>query len=79
MADIHPFKAIHYNTGVVGDLSKVVAPPYDVISKDQQEELYKRNPNNIIRLDLNHDADPYPSAAKEMQRMLNEKALVVRQ
>jgi uncharacterized protein (DUF1015 family) len=77
MADIQPFKAIHYNTGVIGDLSKVVAPPYDVISKDQQEELYKRNPNNIIRLDLNHDADPYSSAAREMQRMLKEKALVV--
>ncbi len=76
MADIQPFKAIHYNTSVIGDLSKVVAPPYDVISKEQQEEFYKRGPNNIIRLDLNHDPDPYPSAAAEMKRMMNEKALV---
>ncbi len=76
MADIHPFKAIHYNTGVIKDLSKVVAPPYDVINKEQQQELFRRDANSIIRLDLNPDADPYPAAAKEMQRMLKEKALV---
>ncbi len=76
MADIQPFKAIHYNTEIVEDLSKVVAPPYDVINKEQQQELFKRDPNNIIRLDLNPDPDPYPSAAKEMQRMLKERALV---
>ena len=76
MADIQPFKAIYYNTEIVKDLSKVVAPPYDVINKEQQQELFKRDPNNIIRLDLNPDPDPYPSAAKEMQRMLKERALV---
>ncbi len=77
MADIQPYKAIHYNTGEVKDLSKVVAPPYDVINKEQQKELFDRDPNNIIRLDLNPASDPYPAAAKEMQRMLGEKALVV--
>ncbi len=77
MADIQPYRAIHYNTEVVEDLSKVVAPPYDVINKEQQKELFDRDPNNIIRLDLNPASDPYPAAASEMQRMLNEKALVV--
>ena len=77
MAEIQPFKAIHYNTEVVKNLSKVVAPPYDVINKVQQEELFDRDPNNIIRLDLNPAADPYPEAAKELQRMLKVKALVV--
>ncbi len=76
MADIQPFKSIHFNTAVIKDLSKVVAPPYDVINKEQQQELFKRDKNNIIRLDLNPDPDPYPAAAKEMQRMLKEKALV---
>ncbi len=76
MANIQPFRAIYYNTDIVKDLSKVVAPPYDVINKEQQQELYDRNPNNIIRLDLNPAADPYPAAAQEMQRMLNDKALV---
>ena len=76
MADIQPFKAIYFNTEIVEDLSKVVAPPYDVINKEQQQELFKRDTNNVIRLDLNPDPDPYPSAAKEMQRMLKEKALI---
>jgi uncharacterized protein (DUF1015 family) len=73
MAVIKPFKAIHYN---LSDLSEVVAPPYDVIGKDLQEELYSRNLNNIIRLDLNRESNPYPAAASEMRRMLNEKVLV---
>ncbi len=75
MAVIKPFKAIHYNT-TLKDLSRLVAPPYDVIDKKLQDELYKANPNNIIRLDLNREADPYPAAASEMQRMLKEKVLV---
>lgn len=74
MAIIKPFKAIHYSTTL--DLSKLVAPPYDVINKELQNELYKRNPNNIIRLDLNRESNPYPAAASEMQRMLKEKVLV---
>lgn len=75
MASIRPFKAIHYNTNLV-DLSQVVAPPYDVIGKKLQDELYKKNPNNTIRLDLNRESNPYPAAAAEMQRMLQEKVLV---
>lgn len=75
MAVIRPFKAIHYNTNLT-DLSKVVAPPYDVIDKTLQDELYRKSPNNIVRLDLNREPDPYSAAAAEMQRMLNEKVLV---
>lgn len=75
MAVIKPFEAIHYNTDLV-DLSQVVAPPYDVIGKNLQNELYKKNPNNIIRLDLNRESNPYPAAAVEMQRMLKGKVLV---
>jgi len=32
MAKIAPFRGILYNPGKVGDLNKVMAPPYDVIS-----------------------------------------------
>lgn len=34
MAVIAPFRGILYNPGKVGDMSKVVAPPYDVISPE---------------------------------------------
>ena len=69
MAEVQPFKAIHYNTDVVRNLSKVVAPPYDVINKEQQKELFDRDPNNIIKLDLNPAADPYPEAAYDLIKL----------
>ena len=61
MAKIIPFKGILYNREKINDLSKVVAPPYDVISKQEQENFYDSHPNNIIRLILgkksNNDTD----------------------
>ncbi|HUI29817.1 MAG TPA: DUF1015 domain-containing protein [Candidatus Acidoferrales bacterium] len=72
-AAVKPFKAVHYN---LSNLSEVVAPPYDVIDKKRQNSLYEKDPNNIIRLDLNRETNPYQAAAAEMQRMLKEKILV---
>jgi uncharacterized protein (DUF1015 family) len=36
MAEVQPFQAWRYDIGQVGDLSDVVAPPYDVINAAQQ-------------------------------------------
>lgn len=55
MADIIPFKGILYNDKKIKDLSKVLAPPYDVISPKEQEELYNLHPYNIIRILLGKD------------------------
>ena len=55
MPAIVPFKAVHYNPQKVANLSNVVCPPYDVISKEQQDELYKLDPHNFIRLELIKD------------------------
>jgi len=52
MAQIKPFRGILYNQRLINDLSKVVAPPYDVISEEMQEEYYSRHRNNVIRLIL---------------------------
>lgn len=52
MAEIVPFKGLLYNPEKVQDLQKVMAPPYDVISPEYQDELYERHPNNVIRLIL---------------------------
>lgn len=76
MATIRPFKAIYYNKKIT-NLSEVVAPPYDVIDKKLQEELYGRSPHNIVRLDLNRDSNPYLSASREFERMLKENILIV--
>jgi uncharacterized protein (DUF1015 family) len=51
MVDILPFKGIRYNPNNL-NISDVVAPPYDVISDEERDELHGRHENNIIRLIL---------------------------
>ena len=52
MAIIAPFKGLTYDFSVIRDFSTVVAPPYDVISEDEQEAYYQADPYNVIRLVL---------------------------
>ena len=52
MPTIRPFRALRYDRDSVDDLTRVVAPPYDVISLAQRETLAARHPKNIVRLDL---------------------------
>jgi uncharacterized protein (DUF1015 family) len=63
MNQFQPFKGTRYNPEKVQP-KDVVSPPYDVISPSQQAELYAKDPHNVVRLELNHDADPYISAKK---------------
>jgi len=50
--NVQPLKALRYNTGKL-DMSKVVAPPYDVIKGEKQQKLYDLSPYNCVRLILN--------------------------
>lgn len=50
MADIIPFKGARYNPEKIKAISKVVAPPYDVISEEEQSELYRMSRYNIVRI-----------------------------
>ncbi len=52
MAVIAPFKGLTYNFHTRQDLASLVAPPYDVITEEQQESYYQRDPHNVIRLIL---------------------------
>ncbi len=52
MAVIKPFRGLRFNPEKVGDLNRVMAPPYDIISEKEQEELYGKHPCNVIRLEL---------------------------
>ena len=63
MPDIRPFRGVRYDTTQVGDLSDVVAPPYDVIDPELQDRLYNASPYNIVRLELNREqSDDVPEA-----------------
>ena len=75
MAQIHPFRAIRYNPAVVGDLQKVVAPPYDVISPEQQTLLHLQSPYNAVHLDFNKESDPYAAAAQTFQTWLSRQVV----
>ena len=52
MAIVSPFRGIHYDGEKLGDLSEVVAPPYDVISPEEQKRLHRRNLRNIVWIDF---------------------------
>jgi uncharacterized protein (DUF1015 family) len=52
MAIVAPFKGLMYNFKTLGNPSSLVAPPYDVISEEEQEAFYRAHPNNVIRLIL---------------------------
>ncbi len=55
MPHLSPFRGQRYDLARVGALSDVVAPPYDVIDADLQQQLYDRHPENVVRLILNKD------------------------
>ena len=75
MPEIKPFRGILYNQQHV-NLSDVVAPPYDVISAEQQNQLYDKNPYNVVRLILGREADRYASAATFFELWKEKKILV---
>jgi uncharacterized protein (DUF1015 family) len=49
MATVRPFQGILYDPQRV-DLSRVVAPPYDVISPADQRRYYQQDLHNVVRL-----------------------------
>src|SRR5689334_6998867 len=54
MADVNPFRAVRYGEPA-GPLEALVAPPYDVISPEQRDELRARSPHNVVHLTLPDD------------------------
>ena len=87
MADVRPFKALHYDLGTVGSLDAVAAPPYDVIDAAGRAALLRRSPYNAVAIDLpkpfdpadpasNPDGDPYEGAARTIDAWRTDGALV---
>src|ERR1043166_733940 len=67
MARIAPFRGVFYKQKKIRDLSKVIAPPYDVISREEQEKLHRKSPYNFVRLDLSQEPDSYTAVAQLLQ------------
>ncbi|MCK5172106.1 MAG: DUF1015 family protein, partial [Planctomycetes bacterium] len=47
--EIVPFKAWRFDGSVVSNVGDCLAPPYDVIDATAQQELYDKNPCNVVR------------------------------
>ncbi len=81
MALVYPFHAYRYDPGVVGDLDRVVAQPYDKTTPEMQDRYYQDSPYNVVRITLNLEkrSDPettYPDAGATFRRWIEEGALV---
>ncbi|MBE3560443.1 MAG: DUF1015 domain-containing protein [Ktedonobacteraceae bacterium] len=55
MAEVKPLRGLRYARNKTGDLSQIVTPPYDIISKEAQARYYARHPYNVIRLELGQE------------------------
>jgi uncharacterized protein (DUF1015 family) len=77
MADVQPFRALHYDLERVGGLAAVAAPPYDVIDAAQRAALLARSPYNVVEIDLPQaNGDPYAHAASVFERWRRDGVLV---
>jgi uncharacterized protein (DUF1015 family) len=72
-----------YNLERLNDISNLIAPPYDVISEEEQEGYYQTDPYNVIRLILGKkktgDTDwdnRYTRSADVYKRWESEEILV---
>jgi uncharacterized protein (DUF1015 family) len=80
MMEVSPFRGIFYNQGIVGDLARVLCPPYDVITPEQQKLYYKKSDYNAIRLEFPAESqestgDNYQRVASKFQQWLKQGVL----
>ncbi len=58
MAEVVPFKGVLYNVSKLSSVSgeDLLAPPYDIITPEYREELYRRSPYNVVRIDFGKES-----------------------
>lgn len=84
MAEVRAFAAIRYNHQKSGgDLSSVIAPPYDVLDDQDKKALLARSDRNIVAIDLPHippkSAGPpqvYQESARRLAQWLEDGTLI---
>ena len=80
MVEIRPFFGWRYNPERVR-LEEVLAPPYDVVSPEEQEAYLKRSPYNVFHLELGKDEahlDRY-TKAKQLWDSWRQEGILLRE
>ena len=84
MADVRPFRGVHYNISLIKDASLLICPPYDIITPQQQQELYLRNAYNFVRLEFGRELpqdtvnnNKYTRSATTLEEWLKQGILEV--
>jgi uncharacterized protein (DUF1015 family) len=80
MMEVSPFRGIRYNRVIVGDLARILCPPYDVVAREQRKLYHERSDYNAIRLESPAENpeptdDSYGRATATFQQWLKEGVL----
>jgi uncharacterized protein (DUF1015 family) len=83
MAEVLPFRAVHYNPDMISRLDTVVTQPYDKISPEMQARYYDLAPHNLVRIirgrQLPGDGpqeNVYLRAARHFRQWVDERIVV---
>ncbi len=81
--EIRPFRGWRYNVPPGGDVSDLIAPPYDVLTAEDKARLLARSDRNIVAVDLPHtppkEVGPraeYEQAASLLDRWKRRQVLI---
>jgi uncharacterized protein (DUF1015 family) len=79
--ELAPFRGVRYAQDRVSGLADVTSPPYDVIFRDNEDQLMAADPHNVVRLILprpipGRPGEEYSDAAVLLRQWLAEQILV---
>jgi len=83
MVKVKPFKGITYNTKRFTNFENLTSPPYDIISKNMQDQLYDKSKYNFVRLifgkkknedDILHNC--YTRAKEFLEKWISQSILI---
>ena len=76
MADIAPMRPLHYDPAL---LSRVVAPPYDVIDAPMRKKLAIKHNHNVVHIDLPEgEGEQKYERARELFEAWQRESVLVR-
>lgn len=74
MPELISLKCFYYRNGEDPDtLRELVAPPYDVISEEEKQDLKSKNPNNICHVIL---PETYEAAGLKLNEMISNNTII---